>query len=98
MQEFSPTQHKASTQSQSHTVPVVHDEQPEFNYLLPPKEMLVYERQGQAIPWDKFDTEAFLVKGRLKDGEDRYAANKFNQAASDSIAMDRSISDSRERS
>jgi polypeptide N-acetylgalactosaminyltransferase len=98
LQDFSPVHQKAFTQSEHYTTKNGENAQPEFNYLLPPKEMLVYERQGPPVSWDKFNTEAFLVKGRLKEGEDRYASNKFNQAASDAIAMDRSISDSRERS
>ncbi|KAI6233109.1 Polypeptide N-acetylgalactosaminyltransferase [Aphelenchoides fujianensis] len=68
----------------------------EFRFLLPPKEMLVYEPKGTPVPWDLFDSESFLAKGRLREGEDRYEGNKFNQAASDAIAMNRSISDSRE--
>jgi polypeptide N-acetylgalactosaminyltransferase len=82
-------------QAQGRKPPLAQNE-PEISYLLPSKEMLVHERQGPPIPWNKFDTEKFLEKDRLKPGEDRYAANKFNQAASDAIAMDRPISDSRE--
>lgn len=48
------------------------------------------------IPWMDFDSTEYLNRGKLKPGEDRYAANKFNQAASDSILMNRTIADSRE--
>jgi hypothetical protein len=70
--------------------------QPEFNYLLPLESMLIYERRGEPVYWKNFDTETFLNKGKLKEGEDRYASNKFNQAASDAIPMNRSVSDTRE--
>ncbi|KAL3124764.1 hypothetical protein niasHT_001601 [Heterodera trifolii] len=50
------------------------------------------------IFWEDFDTEAYLVKGKLKVGDDKYAANKFNQAASDAIPMQRHLPDTRERS
>ncbi|KAI3415816.1 hypothetical protein GPALN_005392 [Globodera pallida] len=50
------------------------------------------------ISWEDFDTEAYLAKGRLKPGADKYAANKFNQAASDSLPAQRSLPDTRERS
>lgn len=48
------------------------------------------------VNWHQFDVDKYLSKGRLKDGEDRYLANKFNQAASDAVAFNRSILDSRE--
>lgn len=47
---------------------VVHEEATHINYLLPPKEMLVYERRGEPIPYDEFYAETFLEKGRLKSG------------------------------
>ncbi|KAK6026425.1 ricin-type beta-trefoil lectin domain protein [Ostertagia ostertagi] len=44
----------------------------------------------------EFDSEAYVSKGKLKLGEDKYAANKFNQMASDAIAVNRDVIDSRE--
>ncbi|KAH7719930.1 glycosyl transferase [Aphelenchoides avenae] len=63
-----------------------------------PKDAELYPRPKSSVPWTHFDTEAYLEGGRLKSGEDRYAANKFNQAASDAVHVNRSIPDSRENS
>ncbi|CAD5233080.1 unnamed protein product [Bursaphelenchus xylophilus] len=69
-----------------------------YKYLQIPPDMVVYQPRGEQVPWMEFDQEKFLAKGRLKEGEDRYEKNKFNQAASDSIPMNREIIDSRENS
>ena len=42
-----------------------------------------------------FDEEAYLKGGALKDGEDKYDRNQFNQAASDAIGGDRTVPDTR---
>ncbi|KAI6189473.1 Polypeptide N-acetylgalactosaminyltransferase [Aphelenchoides bicaudatus] len=98
LQEFSPTKDHVSTQSLHETSSMKWSHLVLLVFLvLPASSLLVYERKGQPVPWNKFDKEAFLVKDRLKEGEDRYAKNKFNQAASDQIPMDRSIPDSREK-
>ncbi|VDK60209.1 unnamed protein product [Anisakis simplex] len=57
---------------------------------------IVYAKPAVTVNYKEFDHEGYLKKGLLKAGEDRYAANKFNQAASDVIAWNRSVSDSRE--
>uniref|UniRef100_A0A7I5ECQ2 Polypeptide N-acetylgalactosaminyltransferase n=1 Tax=Haemonchus contortus TaxID=6289 RepID=A0A7I5ECQ2_HAECO len=44
----------------------------------------------------EFDADAFVSKGKLKPGEDKYAANKFNQMASDAVTVNRDVIDSRE--
>uniref|UniRef100_F1KZJ2 Polypeptide N-acetylgalactosaminyltransferase n=1 Tax=Ascaris suum TaxID=6253 RepID=F1KZJ2_ASCSU len=60
------------------------------------KNAIVYPKPAKTVNFQDFDHESYLKKGALKAGEDRYAANKFNQAASDAIKWDRSIGDSRE--
>ncbi|VDN02384.1 unnamed protein product [Thelazia callipaeda] len=57
---------------------------------------IVYSKPEEVLNWKDFDHKSFLEKGVLKPGEDRYAANKFNQAASDATKWDRDIVDSRE--
>lgn len=64
--------------------------------VLVPKDAELYPRPKTSVPWTQFDTEAYLEGGKLQPGEDRYAANKFNQAASDAVHFNRSIPDSRE--
>ncbi|CAG9531035.1 unnamed protein product [Cercopithifilaria johnstoni] len=63
-----------------------------------PKNAIIYSKPEKTLSWKDFDHEAFLRKGSLHPGEDRYAANKFNQAASDATRWDRDIIDSREAS
>lgn len=68
----------------------------QYKYLVPPADLLVHPAPARPLPWTDFPSEDFLAKGRLRPGQDRYEANKFNQAASDAIPMNRSIADSRE--
>lgn len=42
-----------------------------------------------------FNEKAYIDKTRVKPGEDAYAKNKFNQAASDDIPSNRDIPDAR---
>lgn len=42
-----------------------------------------------------FDEQAYLREGALREGEDKYNRNQFNQAASDAIGGDRSVPDTR---
>lgn len=42
-----------------------------------------------------FDEQAYLRGGALREGEDKYNRNQFNQAASDAIGGDRSVPDTR---
>uniref|UniRef100_A0A915PY30 Polypeptide N-acetylgalactosaminyltransferase n=1 Tax=Setaria digitata TaxID=48799 RepID=A0A915PY30_9BILA len=62
------------------------------------KNAIIYSKSEKTLSWRDFDHEGFLKKGSLQPGEDRYAANKFNQAASDATKWDRDIIDSREAS
>lgn len=61
-----------------------------------PSDSILQPKPAQTVDWSKFNHEAYLAKGRLTPGEDRYAANKFNQAASDAVAWNRDIPDARE--
>ena len=53
----------------------------------------IHEEEGVSRP--AFSAEAYLKGGALKDGEDKYNRNQFNQAASDAIGADRSVPDTR---
>uniref|UniRef100_A0AC34Q0I6 Polypeptide N-acetylgalactosaminyltransferase n=1 Tax=Panagrolaimus sp. JU765 TaxID=591449 RepID=A0AC34Q0I6_9BILA len=65
------------------------------NPEIPPINSVVH-KANQKVSWKNFDSNKYLEAGKLKEGEDRYAKNKFNQAASDSVKWDRDIVDSRE--
>lgn len=54
----------------------------------------IHEEEGVSRP--PFSAEAYLKGGALKDGEDKYNRNQFNQAASDAIGADRSVPDTRQ--
>ena len=47
------------------------------------------------LKWQYFDEKSYVDKTRIRPGQDAYARNKFNQAASDQLKSDRSIMDSR---
>ncbi len=62
-----------------------------------PKDTVLVEKPFSSIHWTKFNVDAYLAKGKLGPDEDKYAKNKFNQEASDSIPFDREIPDSRDQ-
>lgn len=47
------------------------------------------------IAWNYFDERGYVAGGALRTGEDPYNRNKFNQAASDRLASNREIPDTR---
>ena len=47
------------------------------------------------IPWYEFDAKKYIDKKRVHAGEDAYAKNKFNQAASDNVKLTRDVPDTR---
>lgn len=47
------------------------------------------------VEWRYFDETAFIQGNTLQAGEDAYARNKFNQAASDKVASNRDVPDTR---
>lgn len=53
----------------------------------------IYE--NDKLQWQYFDERAYVDKTKLKPGQDAYARNKFNQAASDQLMSNREIPDSR---
>uniref|UniRef100_A0A1I7XN58 Polypeptide N-acetylgalactosaminyltransferase n=1 Tax=Heterorhabditis bacteriophora TaxID=37862 RepID=A0A1I7XN58_HETBA len=57
---------------------------------------IIHPKPQPVVSWREFDKNKYLEKGLWREGEDKYAANKFNQAASDAEKVDREIQDSRE--
>ncbi|KAI0208903.1 hypothetical protein LSAT2_006405 [Lamellibrachia satsuma] len=47
------------------------------------------------LQWQYFNEKGYIDKTRLQPGQDAYARHKFNQAASDRLASDRSVPDTR---
>nr|XP_033794304.1 polypeptide N-acetylgalactosaminyltransferase 2 isoform X2 [Geotrypetes seraphini] len=47
------------------------------------------------IRWQDFDQEAYIGFTVIRTGQDPYARNKFNQAESDKLHMDRNVPDTR---
>ena len=63
-----------------------------------PNQLPVYEDQSHEndkLQWQYFDERAYVDKTKLQPGQDAYARNKFNQAASDQLMSNREIPDSR---
>lgn len=63
-----------------------------------PKDTVIHPKPGSPVSWEQFDPTEYLNGGKLKPGQDRYEANKFNQAASDAVDWKREIMDARESS
>ena len=49
------------------------------------------------VQWQYFAENSYIEGDRLRDGEDKYSRNKFNQEASDKIASNRKIPDTRSK-
>lgn len=47
------------------------------------------------IAWEYFDERSYIEAGGLRPGEDVYGRNKFNQDASDRLASNRDVPDTR---
>jgi len=54
-----------------------------------------YSHHSDKLQWQYFDERAYVDKTKLRPGQDAYARNKFNQAASDQLKSNREIPDSR---
>ncbi|ENN71735.1 hypothetical protein YQE_11590, partial [Dendroctonus ponderosae] len=48
------------------------------------------------VSWKYFDESGYISKGGLRQGEDPYTRNRFNQQASDSLRSNRDIPDTRD--
>jgi len=71
-------------------------QQPSAMAAYPEEENLSGTGNGVAgVEWRYFDEAAFVQGNTLKAGEDAYARNKFNQAASDKVASNREVPDTR---
>ena len=51
--------------------------------------------ESSALHWKYFNEASYVAAGGLKPGEDAYKRNKFNQEASDRLASNRDIPDTR---
>ena len=51
--------------------------------------------EEEKLKWQYFDEKSYVDKKKIQPGQDAYARNKFNQAASDQLKSDRNIADSR---
>lgn len=47
------------------------------------------------LSWDYFDEQGYIKRGGLRNGEDPYVRNRFNQHASDLLPSNRDIPDTR---
>lgn len=47
------------------------------------------------LSWDYFDEVGYIQRGGLRNGEDPYVRNRFNQQASDLLPSNRNIPDTR---
>lgn len=48
------------------------------------------------LSWKYFDEGSYVSGGGLRQGEDPYTRNRFNQQASDSLPSNRDIPDTRD--
>ena len=49
------------------------------------------------VHWQYFAENSYIAGDRLREGEDKYSRNKFNQEASDKIASNRKVPDTRSK-
>lgn len=60
-----------------------------------PAAIAVADNDAHRVVENFFDAAGYVAGATLKPGEDAYAKNKFNQAASDRLASNRDIPDTR---
>lgn len=71
------------------------DDNPLQNFV---KKNVAWERifPGEdGLPWKDFETVGYIDVKRVAPGGDKYRRNKFNQEASDNMAVDRNVPDTR---
>lgn len=54
-----------------------------------------FETTDGRMNWNYFDESSYIAKGGLREGEDPYVRNRFNQEASDNLPSNREIPDTR---
>ncbi|KAL3265764.1 hypothetical protein HHI36_009965 [Cryptolaemus montrouzieri] len=47
------------------------------------------------LTWNYFDEEGYISRSGLRQGEDPYVRNRFNQEASDNLPSNREVADTR---
>lgn len=65
---------------------------PHSNHIGP---LASYSEIAPRISWDYFDEHGYIKRGSLRQGEDPYIRNRFNQQASDALPSNRDIPDTR---
>jgi polypeptide N-acetylgalactosaminyltransferase len=53
------------------------------------------KEDSDQLQWQYFDERAYIDQTKVLPGQDAYAKNKFNQAASDRLRSNREIPDTR---
>jgi len=53
------------------------------------------KQKSEKVDWQYFNEHKYIQSVLVKDGEDAYKANKFNQKASDNIKSNRGVPDTR---
>lgn len=56
-----------------------------------------FETTDGRLTWNYFDEAAYVSRGGLREGEDPYVRNRFNQEASDNLPSNRDIPDTRNK-
>lgn len=54
-----------------------------------------FETTDGRLTWNYFDEAGYVARGGLREGEDPYIRNRFNQLATDSLPSNRDIPDTR---
>ena len=66
-----------------------------LHYIYRPQMSVGSPTGSTGVHWQYFAEDSYIAGDKLKAGEDKYARNKFNQEASDKIASNRKVPDTR---